>query len=56
MYSNRYWFDASHYVKGGPVIVLQSGGTVLIEYDSTKGFLYGRRSELQQRRSSGMYQ
>ncbi|KAL2160955.1 hypothetical protein VTH06DRAFT_8667 [Thermothelomyces fergusii] len=23
----RYWFDASHYKKGGPVIVLQSGET-----------------------------
>jgi hypothetical protein len=27
MYKNRYWFDASHYVEGGPVIVLQSGET-----------------------------
>ena len=24
-FSNRYWFDASHYRKGGPVIILQSG-------------------------------
>lgn len=24
-YNNRYWFDASHYKDGGPVIVLQSG-------------------------------
>jgi hypothetical protein len=27
MYNNRYWFDASHYAPGGPVIVLQSGET-----------------------------
>ena len=26
-FNNRYWFDASHYKKGGPVIVLQSGET-----------------------------
>lgn len=25
MFNNRYWFGASHYVEGGPVIVLQSG-------------------------------
>jgi len=24
-FDNRYWFDASHYKPGGPVIVLQSG-------------------------------
>ena len=24
-FPNRYWFDASHYKKGGPVIILQSG-------------------------------
>jgi hypothetical protein len=26
-YKNRYWFDASHYKPGGPVIVLQGGET-----------------------------
>ena len=26
-YKNRYWFDASHYKPGGPVIILQSGET-----------------------------
>ena len=26
-FSNRYWFDASHYKPGGPVIILQSGET-----------------------------
>ena len=26
-FKNRYWFDASHYKKGGPVIILQSGET-----------------------------
>jgi hypothetical protein len=26
-FNNRYWFDASFYKKGGPVIVLQSGET-----------------------------
>ncbi|KAK5134272.1 hypothetical protein LTR08_006816 [Meristemomyces frigidus] len=35
-FKNRYWFDASHYKKGGPVIILQSG-----EADGTErlGFL-----------------
>jgi hypothetical protein len=27
MFNNRYWFDASNYKDGGPVIVLQSGET-----------------------------
>ncbi|KAK3709692.1 hypothetical protein LTR37_010719 [Vermiconidia calcicola] len=26
-FKNRYWFDASHYKPGGPVIILQSGET-----------------------------
>lgn len=40
-FHNRYWFDASHYSPGGPVIILQSGET-----DATGRLVYMQKGIL----------
>ena len=43
VFDNRYWFDASFYKKGGPVIVLQSGET-----DASSRLVYLQKGLLHQ--------
>jgi hypothetical protein len=43
VFHNRYWFDASYYKKGGPVIVLQSGET-----DASSRLVYLQKGLLHQ--------
>ncbi|KAG0647554.1 putative extracellular serine carboxypeptidase [Hyphodiscus hymeniophilus] len=43
MFNMRYWFDATYYKKGGPVIVLQSGET-----DATERLVYLQKGLLHQ--------
>jgi hypothetical protein len=42
-FNNRYWFDATYYKPGGPVIVLQSGET-----DATARLVYLQKGLLHQ--------